>query len=81
MLKMWWISLLEGFSSYYKLDNLVAIVDVNRLGQSQQTMLGHDTAAYAKRFEAFGFNAVVVDGNDVSQLLGAFKNARYIAAS
>uniref|UniRef100_A0A915ARN3 Transketolase n=1 Tax=Parascaris univalens TaxID=6257 RepID=A0A915ARN3_PARUN len=65
-----------GFSSYYKLDNLVAIVDVNRLGQSQQTMLGHDTAAYAKRFEAFGFNAVVVDGNDVSQLLGAFKNAR-----
>ncbi|VDM38775.1 unnamed protein product [Toxocara canis] len=65
-----------GFSSYYKLDNLVAIVDVNRLGQSQPTMLGHNTDAYAKRFEAFGFSAIVVDGNDVSQLLKAFHNAR-----
>ncbi|VDK47804.1 unnamed protein product [Anisakis simplex] len=65
-----------AFSSYYKLDNLVAIIDVNRLGQSQPTMLGHNTEAFAKRFEAFGFNAIVVDGHDVSQLLKAFHNAR-----
>lgn len=35
-----------SFSSYYKLDNLVAIVDVNRLGQSQATALGHDVETY-----------------------------------
>lgn len=42
------------FGSYYKLDNLVAIFDVNRLGQSQQTSLGHDMETYRKRLEAFG---------------------------
>lgn len=49
---------------------------MNRLGQTQQTMLGHDTAALAKRFEAFGCNAVVVDGNSVEELLKAFAAAR-----
>ena len=43
-----------AFASEYALDNLVAIVDVNRLGQSQPTMLGHKTDVHAKRFEAFG---------------------------
>ena len=42
------------FGSYYKLDNLVAIFDVNRLGQSQETSLGHDVDTYRKRLEAFG---------------------------
>lgn len=65
-----------AFASYYGLDNLVAIVDVNRLGQSQATMLGHNVETYAKRFDAFGFNAIVVDGNDVPQLLNAFKTAK-----
>lgn len=65
-----------AFSSFYKLDNLVAIVDFNRLGQSQETMLGHDTETFKKRFEAFGFNTVVVDGNDIVQLLSAYHSAR-----
>ena len=43
-----------AFSSYYKLDNLVAIFDVNRLGQSEPTSLQHDTDVYRKRAEAFG---------------------------
>ncbi|VDN26870.1 unnamed protein product [Gongylonema pulchrum] len=65
-----------GFASYYKLDNLVAIVDMNRLGQTQQTMFGHDADALAKRFEAFGCHAIVVDGHNVEQLCDAYKSAR-----
>lgn len=43
-----------AFASYYKLDNLVAILDVNRLGQSQAAPLQHDMETYRKRCEAFG---------------------------
>ncbi|VDO32978.1 unnamed protein product [Haemonchus placei] len=65
-----------AFSSYYKLDNLVAIVDVNRLGQSQETALGHKVEVYQARFAAFGFNAIVVDGHDVGALISAYETAR-----
>ena len=44
-----------SFASIYKLDNLVAIIDVNRLGQSEATPLGHDMETYRKRVEAFGY--------------------------
>ena len=57
------------FASYYKLDNLCAIFDVNRLGQSEAASLGHNMEAYRKRAEAFGFNAIVVDGHDVEELV------------
>lgn len=43
-----------AFASYYKLDNLVAIMDVNRLGQSEPAPLRHDMETYRKRCEAFG---------------------------
>lgn len=56
------------FASKYNLDNLVAIFDVNRLGQSEATALQHNTEVYRKRLEAFGFNALVVDGHDVEEL-------------
>ncbi len=62
-------------AGYYKLDNLVAIVDTNRLGQSQATMLQHDLETLAARFAAFGWNTVTVDGHDVGQLLDAFDKA------
>lgn len=65
-----------AFASYYKLDNLVTIVDMNRLGQTQQTMLGHDADAMAKRFESFGCHTVVVDGSNVVELLNAYNTAR-----
>lgn len=64
------------FASYYKLDNLCVIVDVNRLGQSEPTSLAHDTAVYRKRLEAFGFNAIVVDGHDIEELAKAFHVAQ-----
>ena len=56
------------FASYYKLDNLCVIFDVNRLGQSEPTSLQHNMEVYRKRLDAFGCNAVVVDGHDVEEL-------------
>ncbi|XP_074644799.1 transketolase-like protein 2 [Tubulanus polymorphus] len=64
-----------AFSSHYKLDNLVAIFDVNRLGQSAQTSLAHDMETYQKRVEAFGWNVCVVDGHDVAALCRALHEA------
>ncbi|KAG5311117.1 TKTL2 protein, partial [Acromyrmex insinuator] len=64
------------FSSYYKLDNLCAIFDINRLGQSESTSLQHNMEVYRKRLEAFGFNALVVDGHDVEELAKAFHEAQ-----
>jgi len=58
-------------ASYYKLDNLIGIVDVNGLGQSQRTMYGHDTDVYKRRFEAFGWHAVAIDGHDMEAIVAA----------
>ncbi|CAG9759352.1 unnamed protein product [Ceutorhynchus assimilis] len=63
------------FASYYKLDNLCLILDVNRLGQSQETSMGHDFENYRKRLEAFGMQAIIVDGHDVEDLVKAFHTA------
>jgi transketolase len=64
------------FSSFYKLDNLCAIVDVNRLGQSGPTMYGHETAVYEERLRAFGWLAVTIDGHDLAQVRAAFERGR-----
>ncbi|MEQ2246084.1 Transketolase-like protein 2 [Ilyodon furcidens] len=67
-----------AFASYYKLDNLVAILDVNRLGQSEPAPLQHDMETYRKRCEAFGWNTYVVDGHDVEELCKAFWQAQQV---
>jgi transketolase len=59
----------------FKLDNLCAIVDVNRLGQSDPTMLQHDMKAYKSRWAGFGWNAIVVDGHNHAAILKAFADA------
>ncbi|XP_056393820.1 transketolase-like isoform X2 [Hyla sarda] len=64
-----------AFGSYYKLDNLVAIFDVNRLGQSEAAPLQHQTDIYRKRCEAFGWNTYIVDGHDVEELCCALWQA------
>lgn len=64
------------FAGYYKLDNMCVIFDVNRLGQSEATSLQHNMETYRKRLEAFGFNAIVVDGHDVEELCRAFFEAQ-----
>jgi len=60
---------------HHGLDNLCAIVDVNRLGQSDPTMLEHDMEAYRSRWTGFGWQALVVDGHDLAALLEAFNTA------
>src|SRR6202521_3924037 len=58
------------------LDTLCGITDVNGLGQSRPTMWQHDTEAFARRWRAFGWHAIVVDGHDLSALLDAYAEAR-----
>ncbi len=63
-------------ASHYKLGNLVGILDVNRLGQSQATMLGHDVKTYEKRVRSFGWNTIMVDGHNLGQILDGFANIK-----
>ena len=58
-----------SLAGIYKLKNLVAIVDVNRLGQSQATAFGHDLGVYRKRFEAFGWRVEDIDGHDLEEII------------
>ncbi len=62
-------------ASFASLDNLVAIVDVNRLGQSGETMLGWDTSMYATRLHAFGWRVLEIDGHDVLEIDRAYATA------
>ena len=64
------------FASFLKLHRLCAIVDVNGLGQSGPTMHGHDADVYVRKFEAFGWKAIAVDGHSVPELIEAFEKAR-----
>jgi len=67
-----------AFAATYKLDNLVNIIDVNRLGQSQPTMHEHHMEVYQKKLEAFGWYTQVVDGHDVGALIEAFEKAAQV---
>lgn len=64
-----------NFASYYHLNNLIAIADINRLGQSQETMFGHHIKEYEKRFAAFGFETIVINGHNFKEIEEAFKKA------
>ena len=70
-------SIYEGLAAaaHYKLDTLCLIVDVNRLGQSEPTMLQHNLKAYQKRFAAFGCHTIIVDGHDCAELSKAYREA------
>jgi transketolase len=63
-------------SAYYKLDNLIAILDCNRLGQSDETMYGYHVQRYASKFESFGWKTLIIDGHDMQQIMGALDKAR-----
>jgi transketolase len=52
----------------YELHNLIAIVDLNRLGQRGQTMHGHNAEVVKAKFEAFGWSAYITDGNDIESI-------------
>jgi transketolase len=70
-------SIWEAFdhARYYKLGNLIAILDMNRLGQRGETPLGWNASAYAARARAFGWRAFAIDGHDVSAIGAAYNEA------
>jgi transketolase len=57
------------------LDNLTAIVDVNRLGQTGETMHGWNLDAYVRRAQAAGWHAIAIDGHDVTEIDKAYTDA------
>jgi transketolase len=62
-------------AAHYGLDNLTAIIDVNRLGQRGETMYGHDLSAYEKPLSAFGWNTIVIDGHAFHEIHAALDKA------
>ncbi|MGH9182421.1 MAG: transketolase [Acidimicrobiales bacterium] len=70
-------SMWEAFehAAHARLDNLTAIIDVNRLGQSTETMHGWDLDSYLDRIRAFGWHAIAVDGHDVAAVDRAYAEA------
>lgn len=68
-----------AMASHYALDNLTAIVDVNGMGQSGRTMHDFDVDTYRRRFSAFGWNAVVVNGHSLAEVVAACRLARRTA--
>jgi transketolase len=70
-------SMWEAFehASFTQLDNLTAILDINRLGQTRATRHGWDTGAYAERLRAFGWHTIEIDGHDVEAIDKAYQEA------
>jgi transketolase len=70
-------SMWEAFqhASYYELDNLIAILDMNRLGQTRETMDGWNGDHYAARAGAFGWHTIQIDGHDPEQIDQAYARA------
>src|SRR5215475_14496270 len=58
-----------ALAGYNQLNNLIALVDVNRLGQSDPAPLGHNLDAFKKRFESFGWRTEEIDGHDMDEIL------------
>jgi transketolase len=65
-----------AFAAHYKLDNLIALADVNALGQSEHTMYEHHMEIYRAKFESEGWLTEVIDGHDVAAVLAALDHAR-----
>jgi transketolase len=57
-----------NFAAHEKLDNLIAILDINRLGQSQETMFGHNIDEYIRKFKAFDFEVIAIDGHNYEEI-------------
>jgi transketolase len=66
-------------AAHYELDNLIGILDVNRLGQRGETMYGHDLQAYEHRIAAFGWETILVDGHSFEEILPAYQQAALVS--
>lgn len=61
-----------ALAAHYHLDNLVGVLDVNRLGQRGETMYGHDLTAYEERIAAFGWHTITIDGHSLPEIVEAY---------
>ena len=64
--------------AHYKLNNLIGIVDCNRLGQSGESIHNHDVEKYAKQFEAFGWKTFVIDGHNIEKIVETLETSNTI---
>jgi transketolase len=73
-------SVWEGaeLAAQYKLDNLICILNANRLGQSGESIHGHDVEKFARKFDAFGFKTFTIDGHDISQIINVLNEAKNV---
>jgi transketolase len=62
-------------AAFYELDNLTAIIDVNRLGQRGETMHGWDLDSYVERARAFGWHTIAIDGHNLEEIDAAYSEA------
>jgi len=65
-------------AAFYKLNRLIGIIDVNKLGQSTQTMQGYHLDEYAAQWSAFGWHSIVINGHDMDEIVTAFTEAHTI---
>ncbi|MFZ2087574.1 MAG: transketolase, partial [Desulfobaccales bacterium] len=65
-------------AAHYQLDNLVGILDINRLGQRGETLYGHDVSQFVNRVSAFGWGAIPVDGHSLREILAAYQKAQTV---
>jgi len=65
-----------NFAGFYKLDNLCAVIDVNRLGQSEETMCEHNLEFYKSKAEAFGWEAICIDGHNIQEIISALETVK-----
>lgn len=64
-------------AAHYKTHKLIAIIDVNRLGQANETMDGYTVDHYDKKFTAFGWNTLQVDGHSIADLIDVLEKAHH----
>ncbi|HDH05547.1 MAG TPA: transketolase [Nitrospirae bacterium] len=65
-------------AAHYRLDNLIGILDVNRMGQRGETMYGHDMSAYENRISSFGWETIVIDGHSFHEIQTAYEKALHV---
>jgi len=65
-----------ALASKLSVDNLIAIVDANRLGQSGESLHGHKVNQWKRKWSAFGWKVIVIDGHNIFKLMDAFLAAR-----
>lgn len=66
------------FAAHYKLDNLVAILDLNGLQIDGDITKVMNPTPHDEKFLAFGWNVIVINGHDFSEIESALASAREV---